>query len=201
MQRFTDLDTVLSRVWERLETAASQSGHPFQVLPFGTVEDGEPHLRTVVLRQASADERLLAFHSDRRSQKIDDLRVNDRIAWLAWDPETSEQVRLRGRATVHLDDAVADQMWDAESPRSLDVYVRETASGTPLEAPAEGLDGAVTTEPVTREDVAKGRPFFAVVRTVIDEIDWLHLHPEGHYRAQFHFDEDTQSFSGTWVVP
>jgi len=49
--------------------------------------------------------------------------------------------------------------------------------------------------------VAEGRPYFAVIRTVIDEVDWLHLHPEGHYRAQFQFHPDADRFEGTWVVP
>jgi hypothetical protein len=49
--------------------------------------------------------------------------------------------------------------------------------------------------------VADGRPHFAVVRTVIDEIDWLHLHPEGHYRAHYRFEADQEQFAGTWIVP
>jgi hypothetical protein len=96
---------------------------------------------------------------------------------------------------------VADAMWADQSPQSLDVYARTAAPGASLEAPTDGLDDAVTSEPITREDVAKGRRYFSVVRTVIDEIDWLHLHPEGHYRAQFQFDPDEGDVESGWVVP
>ncbi len=201
MHRFSSLDTVRQRIWHRLEAAATEPGHPLRVLPFGTEQGGAPHLRMVVLRDADADERVLAFHTDRRSQKVADIRDRERVAWLAWDPDTKEQIRLQGTASIHLDDAIADEMWAAESPRSLDVYVREAAPGTPLPAPEDGLEETVKTDPVTRDDVSDGRQYFAVVRTVIDEMDWLHLHPEGHYRAQFQFDPDQEGFDGGWVVP
>jgi pyridoxine/pyridoxamine 5'-phosphate oxidase len=201
MERYTSLETVLSRVWRRLERAAEESSRPFRTLAFGTARDGQAHLRTVVLRMAAREKRRLAFHTDRRAQKVEDVRAHDRIAWHGWDPESSEQVRLHGAATVHTDDDVADAMWTDQSPRSLAVYPRPTAPGTPLDTPDDGLQASVQEEPITREDVAAGRPYFAVVRTVIDEIDWLHLHPEGHYRARFRFDPDRQRFEGTWVVP
>lgn len=201
MKRYTDLGAVLDRVWRRLERAAEDSGDSFRTLTFGTAQDGQAHQRTVVLRAADRDKRCLAFHTDRRAQKVDHIQANDRIAWHGWDPESSEQIRLRGTASVHTDDDVADAMWAAESPRSLAVYPRPTAPGTPLDAPDDGLEAAVQEEPITREDVAAGRPYFAVVRTVIDEIDWLHLHPEGHYRAQFPFEPAQNRFDGTWVVP
>lgn len=201
MDRYGDLSTVRTRVWRRLSVAAEEPGHPYRTLTFGTAQADAPHLRTVVLRAANRDHRRLAFHSDRRSQKIDDIRATGQIAWLGWDRETAEQVRLQGRATVHTDDAVADAMWEAQAPASLDVYAGTTAPGTPVDAPDDGLDAAVKREPVTRSDVAAGRPYFAVVRTVIDEIDWLHLHPDGHYRARFAYDADAEAFEGSWILP
>lgn len=201
MERFTSLDAVRRRVWRRLQEAVADPGHAYRTLTFGTATDGAPHLRTVILRAADPEARRLAFHTDRRSRKVEHIRALDRIAWLGWDPGTKEQIRLHGTASVHLDDAVADAMWAAQAPSSLDIYVRPPAPGTPLDAPDDGLDPSVTDGPVTREDVAGGRQHFAVVRTVIDEIEWLHLHPEGQYRAQFRFDASTEAFAGDWVVP
>jgi pyridoxine/pyridoxamine 5'-phosphate oxidase len=201
MDRYTDLNTVFDRVWRRLERAADASDHPFHTPTFGTVQDGQPHLRTVVLREADARERALAFHTNRHSQKVADLEAGSRIAWHGWDAETREQVRLRGTATVHTDDAVADTMWESQPPRSLAVYPQTEPPGTSLDAPGDGLRASVQERPIRREDVEAGRPHFAVVRTVIDEIDWLHLHPEGHYRAQFQLGPDQQRPNGTWVVP
>ncbi len=201
MDRYTRLDTVRTRVWRRLSDAADQPGHPYRTLTFGTAQNNTPHLRTVILRAVNRAQRRLAFHSDRRSQKIDDIQATGQVAWLGWDRETAEQVRLHGRATVHTDDAVADAMWEEEDPASLDVYAGSTAPGTPVDAPDDGLDASVQSEPVTRADVASGRPYFAVVRTVIDEIDWLHLHPDGHYRARYTYNSEADAFEGSWIIP
>lgn len=201
MDRYSDLDTVLNRVWRRIERAAEDPGAPFRTLTFGTVQDAQPQLRTVVLRAATRKARRLAFHTDRRAEKVEAIRANDRIAWHAWDPDTLEQVRLRGTATIHADDEVADEMWATQAPSSLAVYPRPPAPGTSLDAPGDGLQASATEEPITREDVADGRQYFAVVRTVIDTIDWLHLHPEGHYRARFQFDAERTAVEGSWIVP
>ncbi len=201
MDRYSDLDTVLNRVWRRIEHAAEDAHSPFRILTFGTVQGGQPHLRSVVLRSAARKDRRLSFHSDRRAEKVEAIEAHPRITWHGWDPDTSEQIRLRGTAGVHTGDAVADEMWEEQDPASLAVYPRPTAPGTPLDGPGDGLQASVKEEPITRKDVAEGRQYFAVIRTVIDEIDWLHLHPEGHYRARFQFQEDRQAFEGTWVVP
>jgi len=201
MDRFEDLDAIENHVWRRLSAAAAEPGHPYRTLTFGTTQHDTPRLRTVVLRQVHRPARRLAFHSDRRAQKIDDIRATGRVAWQGWDPDTAEQVRLGGTATIHTDDAVADAMWADQDPGSLDVYVRPEAPGTPIDDPAEGVDPSVAEGPVTRADVEPGRPHFAAVRTVIDEIDWLHLHPQGHYRAHFEFDPAREAFEGSWIGP
>lgn len=201
MDSYSDLSTVRRRVWHRLELAAEQPGHPFRALVFGTVQEQQPHLRTVIVRTADAESRVLMFHSDRRAQKIDDIRGGARIGWLGWDPEAREQVRLVGAASVHTDDQIADDMWEAESPSSLDVYVRSVPPGTPVDEPGAGRPDSARPGSPTRGQVEEGRSSFAVVRTVIDEIDWLHLHPEGHARAQFQFNVERGRFEGTWVVP
>mgnify|MGYP006421710461 CR=1 FL=1 len=201
MDRFTDLDTVRDHVWNRLVDAAEQPDHPYHTLTFGTTGAEEPHLRTVVLREATRSARRLAFHTDRESQKVKQIEANDRVAWHGWAPDSREQVRLYATATVHRDDEVADAMWAAQRASSLSIYVRSMDPGAPLDAPRDALDPAVKGDEITRADVAPGRAAFAVVRTTIDRIDWLHLDPEGHYRARFTFDADANRSEGTWIVP
>lgn len=92
-------------------------------------------------------------------------------------------------------------LWETQSPDSLAVYVRTTAPGTSLDEPGDGLRETVKSEPITEDDVAEGRQYFAVIQTFIDRIEWLHLHPEGHYRARFEYRPAQEAFEGTWVVP
>lgn len=201
MTRYSNLDSVLKHVWSELEAAAEQPGHAFRQLTFGTVHEQRPDLRTVVLRRVEGSDRQLQFHTDRRSRKVGSVRENDRVAWHGWDADAREQIRLYGRASVHLDDEVAMDLWEHQSPASLAVYVRPTAPGTALQEPGDGLRPAVKSEPVTEEDVAEGRQYFAAIQTTVDWIEWLHLHPDGHYRARFVYQEPEDSFEGAWVVP
>lgn len=201
MTRYSNLDSVLNHLWSELETAAEVSSHPYRQLAFGTVHEQGPDLRTVVLRRASESDRRLQFHSDRRSHKVRSIRSNDRVAWLGWNTESREQIRLYGRASVHLDDEVAMDLWEHQSPSSLAVYARPTAPGVAIDAPDDRLRPEVKSEPVTEDDVAPGRQNFAAIQTTIDRILWLHLHPEGHYRARFEYQKDEEAFEKTWVVP
>ena len=201
VDRITDLDALLDHVWTYVTEAGTNSQHPFRTPAFGTAGIDPPNLRTVVLRHADADDRTLAFHTDRRAGKVGQIRAHDRVAWHGWDPESSQQLLLHGSATVHTSDRVADEMWEAASPRELQLYMRPKTPGTPLDAPSDALDARVKSDDLTREDVAPGRKYFAAVRTVIDEIIFLHLHPEGHYRARFRYDDGADEWDGDWIVP
>lgn len=201
MDRIPDLDALLDHIWTYVSEAETDSHHPFRTPAFGTAGIEPPNVRTVILRHVESADRTLAFHSDRRSGKIGQIRANDRIAWHCWDPESSQQLILYGSATVHTSDGWADRLWDAASPEELQLYMRPKTPGTPVDEPSDGLDERVTSGDLTREDVAPGRKYFAAIRTVIDEISFLHLHPDGHYRARFRYDDGAGDWEGDWVVP
>lgn len=102
---------------------------------------------------------------------------------------------------MHTDDEIAERVWQEEPPPALAIYRKPRSSSSPVEAPQSGLALPENKEKgdLTREDVDEGREHFAVVRTVIGRIDWLHTHPDGHYRALFQWSGD--AFDGDWVVP
>lgn len=206
MDRFSELDALLDHIWEYVHAAGRDRSHPFRLPTLATAGPDAPNLRTVVLRRVSPETRTLAFHSDRRANKIGEIRASDRIAWHGWDPERSQQIRLHGSATVHVEDEYASEMWEEEAPANKALYVKSPPPGTPQDAPNSGmpdaLDGALAGQAdVTEQDVAEGYVNFAAVRTVIDEIYFLHLDPEGHYRARFTWNEADGVFDGQWVVP
>ena len=191
MKRYTDLEALLQHTWEYLEAGSARASHPARTPTFLT---GDASARTIVLREISAEERALLFHTDLRSDKSETLRQEPLVGFHHWNPDRSQQFRLEGRAELHLDDEIADRIW-AEQPETAKVHYQKAASpGTPVEGPRSA-------HPAT-DDVdgsSEPRSNFAVVRTVVDSIDWLHLHSEGHYRAQFEWTDG--EWSGRWVVP
>lgn len=191
MERHTNLDDLIAFVWQYFERAARDPDHPARTPTFGA---RGPTQRTVVLRRADADERALAFHTDLRSDKVETLREDADVSFHHWNPERMMQFRLRGAGELHVDDPVADEIWEAESEQSREHYRKAGAPGS-------GVDRPRSTHPSTDDVEAPEEPRskFAAVRCIIESVDWLHLHPEGHYRAQF--DWTGTEWQGQWVVP
>lgn len=196
MQRFDDLGQLLTHIWTFIEDGPQDFKHPFATPTFVTTG---PDARTITLRGADRARRTLTFHSDVRAAKVEELRRDASVAFHCWDPARKQQLVLHGEATVHTDDGVADRLWKVEPPSALKIYRKPDASGTRVDAPASGVLPLDTESEPTHEDVAEGRPHFAVVQTLIDRIDWLHAHSEGHYRARFRWNGE--AFDGHWVLP
>ncbi|PEN14979.1 pyridoxamine 5'-phosphate oxidase [Longibacter salinarum] len=201
MNPWTDLDEVCDLVWSEIEAGASDPSHIFRTPTFATTGGKQPQVRTVVLRAADRQERHLIFHTDRRTGKTDDIRSGGRIAWHVWDPERSIQIRLQGDASIHTSDDVADGMWASEPAANLAHYLKSEAPGTGVSAPNDGLPGHLSSHEWSEDDVAAGRSNFAVVRTVIDQIDALHLLRGNHQRAVFAWNAGEKRFDGTWIIP
>lgn len=155
--------------------------------------DGAPALRTVVLRHFDADTRLLHIHTDRRSSKAAEITADPRVALHGYDPATRTQLRLSGRATLHLDDVIADAAWAATPVPARMTYAAITRPGSIIAAPLP-----------MPQDAQSGRRRFAALLLRIDSLDWLLLDPAGHARARFDWTSDTNkddAMTATWIAP
>lgn len=200
MKRYSNLDELLNHIWNVVEIGAQDPAHPYHTPTFGTVSSNGPSLRTVILRKVDTQERSLIFHSDSRAQKIKEIQNNSRVTWHFWSPESNEQLRLMGEASLHFDDELANEVWQSNHPKSLKIYVKPIAPGTEVDEPQSGLPEKVESAKLSNHDeVEAGRKYFAVVRTRIDEIDFLHLHKDGNYRA--HFKWDHKGKTSSWIIP
>lgn len=182
------IETLESEVWGWLASALSTEGSPLRLPTVATVDaHGVPQARVVVLR--IADAWMLQFHTDVRSPKVTELRERDAVTWLFYDPARMLQIRASGRASLHTDDAIADQGW-AESPlASRAPYFGASPSGQVIDAPAPAV--------FVRDEAhsMQGRPQFCAVRCAITELDVLQLHESGHRRAKVRPGE------AVWVSP
>ncbi|MBW4647932.1 MAG: pyridoxamine 5'-phosphate oxidase family protein [Kastovskya adunca ATA6-11-RM4] len=200
MERFSQLNQLLAHIWSEVEQGGREPGHPYNTPTFGTVSSRGASLRTVVLRRVDAKARSLLFHSDCRAQKIKEIQHQNRVTWHFWDSNSKQQLRLMGEADLHFDDELANEVWQSSHPKSLKIYVKPTAPNTKVDQPRSGLSEQVESVRLSElAQVASGRENFAVVRTLIDEIDFLHLHPEGNYRASFVWTP--QGVESSWMIP
>ena len=189
-----DLDATLAECWRLLALGARERRTAFHEPALATVGlDGQPRVRTVVLRDALAGARSLRFHADRRSHKLVEIAREPRVTLHVYDGALKVQVRVAGRAAVHLDGPVAEDAWAAARPMSRATYAVDPGPGTGIAA------GGAYAMPREEAAVAAARANFAAVAVEAVSVEFLHLAHAGHRRARFTWTG--AAWEGTWLVP
>ena len=91
---------VLDMEYLELNKAVKDGKHKYHCFYIATINLKTPKLRTVVLRSVEKDKNTISFHTDLRSQKINDLRLNNNVSVLFYDEERKIQVRGQGKAII-----------------------------------------------------------------------------------------------------
>lgn len=190
------LTQTYDRLWSCLESGVGTQRSPFTMVQAATLgRDGAPKVRTIVLRQVSRADRLLAFHTDARSEKVAELRRDPRIAVVANDLDALVQIRAEGVASICDDEALRRAIWQSSRPHTLLLYRAPLRPGTSIESPEEAH---VTPSPgdTPTDD---GYRNFCLVHVTVTRIDWLELARAGHRRAIFDVNDD--GYEGRWIAP
>ncbi len=187
------LDAVWDHAWSRLFVGARGRSDPFHQGVLATVSPEGPQARYAVLRAVDASAGRVAFHTDRRSPKCEQIAADARVAWCFFGH--GEQLRLQGRVSLHLDDAAADQAWAACRPQARATYAVPLAPGSAVSGPevADGPGAAAA------EALAVARHQFALAQLRLDSVDWLSLAASGHRRARFQRHDGR--WQSSWVAP
>lgn len=192
---------ILKKIWKHLDLGVLERDHPFHTPVIGTVSaDGAPTLRVVVLRRFwRKNPRGLAFHTHIGAPKIAEIRNNPGVAWSLYHPQEKFQIRVKGTATIHTDDELADEQWLATELFSRRCYIGGAPSQS-SEKPVSGLPEDLIERQPTIEESEAGRANFAVVFSTIDSIDCLELHVRGHRRSLFVWNESGE-LETKWLTP
>jgi 3-hydroxyisobutyrate dehydrogenase len=189
-----DLQEIRGMTWALLREGVKSAKTPLHTPCLATLGEYGPSTRTVVLRLASEQDRLIACHSDIRSAKVMEAQKNPRASWLFYDHDRKLQLRLAGQTTVHSDDDFAGTCWAATKPMGRACYNTQTGPGRKLQSPATA-PGVMSTE---AEELG-ARKHFAVIACRIEFMDWLLLSARGHRRAQFVWRDG--GWESSWVAP
>lgn len=191
---YDDLDGFRAEGWRCLAEGVANRHSPFHTPSLATVDaEGRPRLRTVVLRASDAGAGTLRFHCDRRSDKALEIAQSGRAALHVYDRAAKLQLRLEARASLHVDDAIADAAWAGALAMSRVCYGVEPAPGTALPA------GDAYTLPEEDPAARVGRENFCAVVLSAERLDLLYLDRRGHRRAVFFREGEDRR--GTWVAP
>lgn len=191
------LDRLEADIWALLTRGKADRRHGFHFPVVATSSpSGLVDARTVVLRQVDRERRVLAFHTDARSPKLQGLTAGAPVAWVFYDPRRRQQVRARGSVGACSPAAIAEA-WARTSLSSRRNYLVPAAPGTPIASPEDGWVHAH----LTAAEGETGRAAFTVVETIIEHIDWLSLHAGGHLRASLVWNDTRRAFDQSWIMP
>ena len=187
----SNLEQIASDQWLSLATAAHDRHHAWHTPTLANVGEGIAQLRTVVLRSADPDTRILSCHTDSRSPKVIQLGKDSRFSWHFYDSDTKIQLRAYGTAWTHQGDVLARQRWQDGAWRSVQCYLTPLAPGESCTETDLDINAPV--------DPATGEEHFVVLACEIDLFDWLFLRVEGHRRARFLWE--AVRWQGEWIAP
>ena len=184
-----DLDGLPTLTWDMLIDGVGRGAAAFHTPVLATQADDGPELRTVVLRAAEPESRLLICHTDLRSPKLRQISLDNRVRWLFYDASAKLQLRVQAVASLHQGDELARRRWAGSRARSRECYRNPFAPGAPVVNPEAATE-------LLNED---GFANFAVIRTEVQAFDWLYLRARGHRRARFEWRDG--AWQGTWLAP
>jgi pyridoxamine 5'-phosphate oxidase len=184
--------------WQMLLEGLRDRFSPMHQVVVGTVREGCPMTRVVVLRRVDPDTRKLYFHTDMRKELVKDIQTSGVLSWLAYDKQLRSQIRLFGRTEVHHKDELAARQWQATPHFSRRCYLQEDAPGALSDGSYHAKDlGGFDYTPGESE---MGYDHFAVVETSVEWMDWYFTHNRGNRRARFDYNEGVLSNS-QWLFP
>lgn len=163
----------------------------FHVINLATLSPtGLPRVRNVVLRGCEPRHALLVFHTDRRSEKFQDLGTESHVEIAAYDPGHKLQLRLAGAVRLHYQCDRAASTWAHMTPNARAVYAHAKPPG------------ALTsrTESQAPLDEAAAYQNFVLCHLHLRGLDILYLKAGGHLRAIGTMNEAGQ-IAADWVIP
>lgn len=176
-------------IWQtllhELHRGALDPKHPFRYLTLATAGAQFPQVRTVVLRQFTADLEFLVY-TDVRSSKVQELLKVPRVSLLFYHSKKQVQVRVKALATIHVEDELAQEQWKRVSEKRRSEYQSKLEPGTQITAPEAGWESS------------PDHTHFSVLKFSPLSIEVLQLSKTGHLRMQFDL---ASRWQGVWLVP
>lgn len=199
---YNDLNLSLAEARKLIDGGAHDRRYSSHHPVVGTIgKDGLPRQRVMILRALDWDRRTIRFHTDWRTEKVEELASNSAASVLIYEPKSKIQLRLSGKAAVHATGSAVDAAWNEATLFARRCYLAETAPGSMSDNPQSGLPLWVEGRAPSEEEVAPARENFAILLFEFNQIEWLYLANKGHRRARWEWNSADHGWLGNWLVP
>ena len=187
---------ILKNEFAALSEAVKTAKHEYHSFSFATLRLNKPEIRTVILREIDNQKNTIAFHSDIRSSKLDDIKMNNNVSALFYDKVRRIQLRINGEASIDKGSPKLKSSWDAMKPESKLCYMGPYAPSKELNSFLVNLPNH-NAQNISAKSDALGYSRFCKITIKIKSMDWLHLKHTGHERLLFSFDKKITS---KWIA-
>ena len=194
---YEDFNEIKKKIWLMLDDAITNRASQFRIPTFICGDQSEFDGRIVVLRKSDQKDKIIQFHSDIRSDKIEKLKKNPKAAMLFYDKVEKIQVRLKVQCVVNHNNEITKDSWSKTQHISRKCYLVDNGPGTESDIPTSGLKPELDNFEFTMEQSEEGYKNFTVIQCKIKTIEWLYLAAKGHRRARFELDNNKEY----WLVP
>lgn len=180
-----------------LDDAVTNRSSPFRIPVFICGNQSDFDGRIVVLRKSDQKNNLLQYHTDIRSDKIAQLKLNKNAVMIFYDKEEKIQVRLKVECVINHNNKITKESWLKTQHISRKCYLVDQGPGTKSDVPTSGLKPELDNFEFTMEQSEQGYKNFTVIQCNIKSMEWLYLAAKGHRRARF----DLVLNQETWLTP
>ena len=188
------LELALENALNKLQKAVKKRNDDLHLLNVVTVdEQNRPNTRNVVLRDFSIENLTIRFHTDKRSSKIKDIKLNKDICLIGYDKRAKLQIRIDAEAYSIDDEEILLEIWQKMYPMSRECYRVAKSPGDKIESLAEIKFNE------DNDSNLVGFDNFAAVQCNIKSMEILYLSHTGHIRAKY--NNDSGILKGEWLVP
>ena len=192
-EEYLELDQTLKAAFSILEIASKNRHTLFHTPTLSTFDGNRVSTRTMVLREFDPDKRLIRFHTDFRSVKIEQLKKDSHAAIHGYDPNLKIQIRFDGKINLHHNDKVTKGSWELSKEMSKECYFVGGPPGTRIDDPS-GFD------PSTFDfESTNGFENFCVLVFQFESMEFLYLKKSGHRRAIHNWT--TGEHQSSWLIP
>ena len=194
---YENLEEIQDKYWSMLEDAVTNRNSPFRIPVFICADQDEVDGRIIVLRKSDREKKLLQFHTDFRSPKVNILKKNKNASLVFYDKEEKIQLRVKVECEINNQNSITEESWKKTQHISRRCYLTDSPPGTTSINPTSGMISQLEDFDYTMEQSEKGYKNFTVIKCKIVSIEWLYLAAKGHRRAKFDFETNNYS----WLVP
>ena len=109
---FNNKAVILKRANFLLKDGVKNRESLFHTPIISTFADQNISSRVMVLRDHNSSQRTIRFHSDFRSDKVQELIDNPKTSIIGYDPALKTQIRLVGRSTINHQNKKSLKAWN-----------------------------------------------------------------------------------------